>query len=181
MNAIKQAAGALTLVVAGFAGTASAAPYTWTDVYDPSPDVELDSGESISFTHMITDAASGGFRPGIDSVWDADILIALYDDGDSQLEQARFRFDGNSSSWYEVNGSAGSPSLFGFDLNNSWLTDGLLSVRVSADDSWREDFFFARSTLTVRGDQVPVPEPASLALLGLGLAVVGVAARRRKR
>ena len=171
----------------GAIGTATATPTQWTDTYNPR-DFKMTATSTYSYTHDIRDGF-GGFRPGIDSISSALLTIFLYDDGDSSLEYARFRFDGGSyTGQYEIDGSQSSPDHFGFSLA-SLLSDGLLNVTVKATQG---DFKFAKSELVVSGERgwwsggggsggtVAVSEPGSLAGLGFGLLALHLALSRRR-
>src|ERR1700741_4168214 len=97
-------------------GTAQAVPAYWDD-WAGDEGRYIDTNNSYSYTHNITDLSSGNYRPGIDSITSASLSIWLYDDaflgdldlgiikGDSQ-ETVGFRFDGGSwSSSQNVDGN----------------------------------------------------------------------------
>jgi PEP-CTERM motif len=176
-------AAVLGMLAMGSVGTAQAIPTTWTDDAG-SYGYHLSAGETYSYTHNIKDDPYG-YRPGIDTIWNASLSISLYDTffgdlpllGDEQ-ETVGFKFDNGSwSAWSDVDSGLLSVDNFDFTVT-SLLTDGLLNVWIRAGSG---DFYFVNSHLTVNGDRsTSVPEPASLSLFGLGVLAMGLAVRRRR-
>lgn len=156
-----------------FAGNAYA---LWIDVYNPG-DILLDSSRtSYTFTHDITD---NGFDVGTENVTGFLLTLNLYDDSYdpwySPLEGASLDITGDGAGSYnyyfilqEFN-----VAVFGDATLNE---TGMLTVRLQREYG---DFYFGRSTLTAYGNDVAVPEPTTMLLLGLGL--VGLAASRRRK
>ena|SRR5688572_23137762 len=182
------------LTTLAFAGAAHAVPYTWTD-YAGDSGYYLEAGHTYSYAHSISDG-DDAYRPGIDSLWGANLAIWLFDDsllGDlpfdlpfigDRSETVGFSFDGGAwTSSREVDGNWFLWDEFDF-IVTSLLNDGLLSVSIRANNG---DFYFGASELTVTGDRGPVaggpvsvPEPGMLTLLGFGLLGLAFAMRRRR-
>ncbi|MCE5274964.1 MAG: PEP-CTERM sorting domain-containing protein [Syntrophaceae bacterium] len=158
------------IVLSCLAGAAWAIPWTWTDTVNPDPDIFI--GPSYSYVHDITDT---GFNPGSDNVDNFSLAINLYDDGDRGMELVSITLD--NWLWAGIRNGAQDVDL-GYGLLGSFLLldDGLLNVRLTSTCG---DFYFGDSVLTANGNETaPVPEPATLLLLGSGL--LGLAGFRRK-
>lgn len=157
-------------------GQAFAAPYTWTDSYDPA-DIKIPP--TLTFNMDITDGVNG-YNAVTDNLYAYALSVWLRDDGDFfQGETAYINLPG-------ILGDDIVSSIFtiflptlGTSLDGLLQLDasGLLTVSISAVSG---DFFFDRALLTAWGNQGEVPEPGSMLLLGAALTAAAVATRRRK-
>jgi hypothetical protein len=149
--------------------------YSWTGTYDPT-DIVIGGiyNREISLD---------GFNQSTDTVTSAKFVFYLYDDNDTSPERGAVQFSsynldykswtivGNTSAPYE----AVAPSTVFWGL----LDDGSTYFDLYATTG---DFKFDKVVLYAEGNRDganPVPEPATMLMLGLGL--VGLAGFGRKK
>lgn len=183
MNKVAKAFAA-ALVLAGLAGTADASyiEYSWSDLYDPNPDLAVPP--SRTYTHVLTDdtATGYGFRPITDWISHYSLSVNLYDDGEDSWfdifdEVAMVNTPGSEGDSYFSFGLTGTE--FGGWSLAGWLQLNLTGTYTVTIESLWGDFLFGASRLDARGVRA-VPEPGTLALLAIGLIGMGVALSRRR-
>jgi hypothetical protein len=135
-----------------------------------------DPCESLTWTHTLA-----GFNGATDTLSSASAVITVYNDASDGPERFDIVLDLlHPPSGTVTDGSTvGSPLTFTYNVV-SQLADGSLAVTLTSQNG-NHDFFFAKSELTAAGtrtDVSPVPEPASIGLVGLGFVAI---ARRRFR
>ena len=165
------------VMLIGMSGVAAAAPYTWVDTIDFNPDVYIGSWDSFSYQHDITDQGFDGILQG-DYVESYSLTVSLYDDGG--------RRDWGELAYINQPGLIGD-GFFDFSYTSAeygWSIAGLLQLNFLGTldvtiNSIYGDFYLDQSTLVADGATAPVPEPATMLLLGTGL--LGLVAFGRKR
>jgi hypothetical protein len=151
---------------------------TWTDVYDPA-DVYLNKCGPTRTLTIPFNIADDGFQPGVDKIYRYRIEVGLYDDDDG--------FGG--AGWFEIPGH-NQFDLFTLKSDPLILTSNYLKLAFLKDDGKMNlilhmmcgDFYFDYAKISALGcdyGPAPVPEPATLFLLGSGL--VGMAGYGRKK
>ncbi|MEN6475129.1 MAG: PEP-CTERM sorting domain-containing protein [Syntrophaceae bacterium] len=166
-----------TVAVCLIGSTAWAIPATWTDSIDFNPDIYI--GGPFAYTHDLTD---NGFDPGEDTILSYALSLELKDDE---------RCDGFETGWVDQPGLIADGLAFTY-VNNlyGWSFAGLFSLNESGTldvtiSSLCGDFVLDKSTLMAVGCEnseaptAPVPEPATLIMLGSGL--IGLAGFRRRQ
>jgi hypothetical protein len=155
---------------------ANASPMTWTDDINFKPAELVTLKNPVTYTHDITDAASGGFVVGSDTVNSYQLTLDLFDNLDRAIEVAYVAQPGliGDKIFFDLSGT----EYGGWSLLAQWQiqTQGQLSVAVVALVG---DFYLGGSKLVVNGDRRAVPEPGTLALLGGALFGFGMLRRRR--
>lgn len=191
MNTLKTRLIALAALAVASVTAAHATPAIWTDLVDPA-DMKITAGSVFEYQHIITDAGSGSFIPGVDTISSASLTLWLYDDaffGDLPLlgdapEAVSFSFDGSAWSGAQaVGGNSWFEDTFSFFSLANLLSDGVIKVGLTGTAG---DFMFDKSFLTVKGDKsvggaTSVPEPGTLLMFGLGMLGVGFAGRRKRQ
>jgi hypothetical protein len=165
--------------------SAYAAPYTWTDEINLGDRRLYQNAPMYTYTHDITDDGfSSYFMGGDDYILEYSLNVSLSDDGDNHKEAALISQSGDGHGRYY--NFDYSDQEFGWSLAG-WAELNLYgSLTVTIERMWG-DFNLGYSTLTAIGDNgydgvdvAPVPEPATLILMGIGLLGIAAGASRRK-
>ncbi len=167
------------------AGTAVAAPMTWIDTVDV--DVSLSQGQSVTYTHNITDETTG-FILGEHKVKEASLSIELRDDGDDPDSWCKIHtwevalITSEDGAFFKVTGVDYDDIGIKLGAVATLNESGLLDITVR---SLLGDFDVRISTLYMQGDDgadgqtSAIPEPSAAMLFGLGALVVGSGGRRK--
>lgn len=169
--------GVMAAVMALAATQAQAIPFN--DVYDPEPNITIDTSNSHGYSHTIA-----GFNALTDTVTSALLAVVLSDNGGA--EGIRYNLEGNI---YNQNNTGNAAQTYNFDFGVlgilAVLSDGVLNVTLSATsgayilNSSTLSGEFVRQATTEPEDPVNTPAPGMAAILGLGLAGLGYARRRK--
>lgn len=139
---------------------------------------------------------SGNFAPGDELIWTRNTTGAMkieFDDpvfgAGAQIQADLFGvFTGTIEAYDSLNNLLGSFNLAGNSTsagNNSAIFLGVLSDSINIDHilyyigSRTQDFAINQLDLVTSGNGVPIPEPATLLLLGSGLIGLGYFVRKR--
>ena len=174
------AAGLMFSAFVGVAAPAYALPYS--DVVNGPTPILNGPGNAFSYTHDITDIASGGFSPGTDTITGGTLAIQISNPTSTTppttgTGNLQISFDGGTNFINEGTPATPGPTIYTFLINNTVYggvdlkadleADGLLPVivrLVGGGSSGSERVIFDSSILEgtfVR--RTAVPEPASSA------------------
>ncbi len=170
------------------ASSSNATSVAWDQIWFPNG-VFLTEGASMSYTHDLTSGNSGlhgdPFDPNADCVLTADLWVKFFDDFSLQYlftrEKVKVYMDGTLVETRTLPDHFFEIPFFGFEIEHFGVNlafiqdDGMLDVRLKAK---KGDFSVLYSKLLITHEECndPVPEPATLAMIGAGALAM---ARRR--
>ncbi|MCC6489623.1 MAG: PEP-CTERM sorting domain-containing protein [Candidatus Hydrogenedentes bacterium] len=149
-----------------------------------------DLGNRLTFIYWIPDETVANlgnndlFQINLTNVWDGDVddfYLSYY--GQSWLEPTKWENYTNAAGQSGVIGTAGMAWWGAYGVNTQAALDADIASWIQATESW---IFTARLngtdySLTANRDGQPVPEPATMTLLGIGLAGMAAAQWRRTK
>lgn len=170
-----------------FAGVVGAAPITFTDVTEftatgTTPGEDLlrygrgDVNKLDGWFDYVYWAHHFEFNPPAAEVLSGELTLTLRDDDDSDCGWFSREFalgiaEDGTWDWGEVD--TGS---YTYNVGTSFLEDGTFRVILV---SLGGDFFIDKSELKITYNPSPVPEPATVLLLGVGLLAIGIFSTRK--
>jgi hypothetical protein len=174
-------------LVFGLVGIADATPFEYSDWYIDFTYVE--NGDSKIWEHNINDS---GFNPSKDILASVDIDLGLSDDVCPLLDPLDLEWGGWRRGFISGNFETAELSADGVTYDVGEIDFGLYTVSLTA---WLQlqdtglldvtltgtggDFYFGFSHLEASGETAPVPEPATMLLVGSGL--IGLAGLGRRK
>lgn len=167
---------AFAFLFIGAQGVALAIPYTWVGNHDPGDASVNGRNPDYNRQRDLTNNLSNPFNPGEGLIYSADLRVGLHDD--SNLGGNEWAYinlsDLLSDGLNEVDFSDTDGNLIGLIELNAL---GALTIELHRASG---DFFFGDSCLVAYGcESNPIPEPATMALLGAGLGLLGFARRKK--